>query len=195
MGPGAVQIAQMVPEVHAQLPAMPDPPRMEGQQASFRLFDSVAGFLRNATATQPLLLVLDDLHWADTPSLLLLQFVARELESAWLLIVGTYRDDEVDRQHPLSSALAELSRSRRTRRLSLQGLSRSDIARYLTLSTGSEPETALIASNAGAGYPVPAFDAVPISRRPRCGARPHRGSGRCAAARSSCRPGRSGRRT
>ena len=63
------------------------------------------------------MLVLDDLHWADKPSLLLLEFLARELRAARLLLVGTYRDVEVGRQHPLSQTLAELSRAGASQRI------------------------------------------------------------------------------
>ena len=58
------------------------------------------------------MLVLDDLHWADHPSLLLLEFVARELANARVMVIGTYRDVEVSRQHPLSQTLGELTRER-----------------------------------------------------------------------------------
>ena len=58
------------------------------------------------------MLVLDDLHWADEGSLRLLEFVARELAEARLLLVGTYRDVELSRRHPLSQTLAELTRER-----------------------------------------------------------------------------------
>jgi predicted ATPase len=144
LGSGAAHIAQVVPDVREQLPDVPEPPRMEGEQARYRLFDSIATFLRNAAGRQPLLLALDDLHWADTPSLLLLQFVAREMEQAQLLIVGTYRDAEVGRQHPLATTLAELARGHRALRLGLQGLGKEDIARFISLSTGIAPDAALV---------------------------------------------------
>jgi predicted ATPase len=73
------------------------------------LFDSIAAFLKTTSQRRPLVLVLDDLHWADQPSLMLLQFVARELGGARLLLIGTYRDMELSRQHPLAEALGELT--------------------------------------------------------------------------------------
>ena len=66
---------------------------MDSEGARFRLFDSTTTFLRNAGRAQPLLLVLDDLHAADAPSLLLLRFVAGELDDAHILILGAYRDE------------------------------------------------------------------------------------------------------
>ena len=66
--------------------------------------------MKNAASDQPLLLILDDLQWADKPSLLLLEFLARQMVESRLLVVGTYRDMELSRQHPLSETLAQLSR-------------------------------------------------------------------------------------
>src|SRR5439155_8001483 len=74
MGSGAVDIAQVVSEVRERLPDLSAPPALEPEQARFRLFDSVTTFLKTATSRRPLVLLLDDLHWADKPSLLLLQF-------------------------------------------------------------------------------------------------------------------------
>ncbi|MBI3303681.1 MAG: AAA family ATPase [Deltaproteobacteria bacterium] len=72
MGAGAADIAQVVSEVKERLPGLPGPPEIEPTQARFRFFDSLTTFLKNAGSRQPLVLILDDLHWADTPSLLLL---------------------------------------------------------------------------------------------------------------------------
>jgi predicted ATPase len=69
MGAGAADIAQVVPAVHDRLSDVPTPPPVEPDAARFRLFDSLAEFLRAAATRRPLLLVLDDLHWADAPSL------------------------------------------------------------------------------------------------------------------------------
>ena len=109
MGSGAADIAEVVSDVRERLPSLPPAPQLEPEQARFRLFDSIAAFLKTASQRQPLVLVLDDLHWADQPSLMLLQFVARELGSARLLIIGTYRDMELAGQHPPAEALGELT--------------------------------------------------------------------------------------
>jgi predicted ATPase len=110
LGAGAPWVAQLVAEVAEILPDVRPPPPMSAEGGRFRLFDAVAMFLRNAGARQPLMLILDDLHAADTPSILLLRFVARELGEARVLLLGAYRDIELDRDHPLSAALAEVSR-------------------------------------------------------------------------------------
>src|SRR6266508_3807639 len=112
LGAGAVDIAQVVPAVRDCLPDLPVPPPMEPEAARFRMFDSLAGFLRAASAPRPLLLILDDLHWADAPSLALLRFVSRELEPASLLVVGIYRHAEVDEWQALvAERLGRLSDS------------------------------------------------------------------------------------
>ena len=109
MGPGAADIAEIVPEVRDKLPDLEPPPYLEPQQARFRLFDSITGFLKNAARCQPLVLVLDDLHWADEPSLLLLRFLAQQLAGSYILLLGCYRDTELSRQHPFSETLLWLS--------------------------------------------------------------------------------------
>ena len=93
-----------------------------------------------------MILVLDDLHWADQPSLLLLQFVARELGGARLLIVGTYRDGELSRQHPMAETLGELNRSAAggLQRVLLRGLTQQDISRFIEIAAGITPPQGLV---------------------------------------------------
>ncbi len=110
MGPGAADIAEIIPELREKLPNLLAPPYLEPEQARFRLFDSITNFFKNAAQSQPLMLVLDDLHWADKSSLLLLEFLAREIQSSSLLVLGAYRDVEVSRRHPLSETLGSLIR-------------------------------------------------------------------------------------
>jgi len=137
LGSSAPVIAQIVSAVRERLPGIDNAPALEGEQGRFRLFDALTTFLRNASIHQPLLLVFDDLHWADEPSLLLLQFAVRELGAARVLLVGTYRDVEVGRSHPLVRTLAELARVPRTERIILRGLQAVEVARYLELTAGT----------------------------------------------------------
>jgi predicted ATPase len=103
LGAGAAEIAEVVPDVRQRLADLGPAPVVEDpRQARFRLFDSLTAFLKSAARTQPLVLVLDDLHWADEGSLRLLEFLAHELAGERLLVVGTYRDVELSRRHPLS---------------------------------------------------------------------------------------------
>jgi predicted ATPase len=143
MGAGAADIAQVVPAIRERLPDLPTPPPVEPEAARFRLFDSVTGFLRAAAARRPLLLVFDDLHWADAPSLALLRFVSRELEGAGLLVLGIYRHAEVDRDHPLLGAVADLTRGQHHRRLLLGGLEGREVAGFVALVAGVAPSPEL----------------------------------------------------
>ena len=144
MGAGAADIAEVVSEVRERLPGLPSAPQLEPEQARFRLFDSIASFLKTASLRQPLVLVLDDLHWADQPSLMLLQFVARELSGARLLLIGTYRDMELSRQHPLAEALGELTRERLFQRVLLRGLTQEDVERFIEMTSGNSAPRGLV---------------------------------------------------
>jgi tetratricopeptide (TPR) repeat protein len=146
LGAGAPFVAQLVAEVAEMLPDVRPPAPMEAEGARFGLFDAVATFLRNAGAGQPLMVVLDDLHAADAPSILLLRFVARELGEARVLVLGAYRDMELDRGHPLAVALAELSREPATRHVPLSGLDEAGVARLIQEITGVVPREGVAAA-------------------------------------------------
>jgi len=127
MGPGAADIVEIVPEIRSKLPDLESPPALEPEAARFRLFDSITTFLKKAAQRQPLVLVLDDLHWADRSSLLLLEFLAREIQTSPLLVLGTYRGVEVSRRHPLSETLGSLIREQRFLRVQLPGLAEQEV--------------------------------------------------------------------
>jgi DNA-binding SARP family transcriptional activator len=144
LGPDAGDVAQLFPELRRLFPDLPEPPAQGSEGARFRLFDALAAFLENAARGRPLVLVLDDLHAADEPSLLLLRFLARELRASRLLIVGAYRDVDPTLQDPLVTALAELVREPVTQRLALDGIVEAEVAEYIALTTGVEPEPAVV---------------------------------------------------
>ena len=136
IGSGAAAIAEIVPEILGKLPGLETPPALDPEAARFHLFDSITTFLKNAAQNQPLMMVLDDLHWADRSSLLLLEFLARELGEARILLVGCYRDIDLSRQHILTETLAQLSREPVFRRQVLRGLSQDDLGEFINLTTG-----------------------------------------------------------
>jgi predicted ATPase len=146
IGQGAGDIAQLAPEVRERLGEVPEPPPLDPDEARFRLFDSVATFLASASRSRPLVLVLDDLHWADESSLLLLKFVARQVSDAGLLLVGTYRDVELGRHHPLARTLAELAEIQGSRRVSLRGLDTDAVERFIEMTAGIDPPPGLAAA-------------------------------------------------
>jgi eukaryotic-like serine/threonine-protein kinase len=143
LGPRVPDVARLVPELAERLGEEPEPLGSIGEADRFRLFDSVTGFLTDASRSRPLVIVLDDLHWADASSLELLRFASRQLAGTGLLLVGTYRDVELGRHHPLSGALSELTAARNARRIPLRGLDVGGVAAMIESTTGTPPAPAL----------------------------------------------------
>ena len=132
----AVDIARMLPEIRDLFPDLPAPTAADPESARFQLFDSTTSFLLKLAQGGPLVLVLEDLHAADTPSLLLLQFLVGQMADSRLLVVGSYRDVELTPDHPLTLTLAQLSREPPTRLLHLQGLSEDEVAQLVATRLG-----------------------------------------------------------
>jgi tetratricopeptide (TPR) repeat protein len=136
LGTGAADVARIVSEVRdrvqVELRDVTDP-----EDDRWRLLNAISTFLRNAAAVQPLVIVLEDLHWSDRGTLDLLLHVARNLEGSRLLLVGTYRDVEVDRSHPLSAALGDLRRINTFLRIPLRGLSVDEVHRMYEAIRGN----------------------------------------------------------
>ena len=155
MGPGAANIAEIIPELRGKLPDLETPRTLEPGPARFRLFDSIATFLKNAAQRQPLMLVLDDLHWADRSSLLLLEFLAQEIGNSPLLLLGAHRDVELSRDHPLSQTLGALVREQLFHRVQLDGLTRQEVGELVEGSAGITltPEAAEVVHNRTDGNP------------------------------------------
>jgi len=142
LGSGAGEVARIISEVRDRVAVEPPPPG-DPDDDRWRLLQAVTGFLRNATGVQPIVLVLEDLHWADRGTLDLLVHLARNLQGARLLVVGTYRDVEVDRAHPLSATLAELRRVGDLPRVLLRGLTPDEVHRMINAISGQEVRWAL----------------------------------------------------
>jgi DNA-binding SARP family transcriptional activator len=143
LGEHAAELAQLLPELGDLYPDHSPLPTLDPDSARFRLFDSVAAFLRNGARRQPLLVVLDDLHAADEPSLLMLRFLAGELAEMPIVVVGTYRDEEAAEAEPVSASLSELRRLP-SRHLQLGGLAAEHVAAYIELATGITPPASLV---------------------------------------------------
>src|SRR5581483_9028849 len=146
LGVGAPAIVRLVPELAEIVGGQPEPPQLEAEQARFYLFDRIIAFFRAAAEARPLVLVLDDLHWADAPSLLLLSFLAREALGARILVLGTYRDADVNRTHALTRALSEIARIPGSVRLALSGLEPAVIAEFVRSLCGIVPPQAVVAA-------------------------------------------------
>jgi DNA-binding CsgD family transcriptional regulator/KaiC/GvpD/RAD55 family RecA-like ATPase len=108
----------------------------------FLLFSKIANVLAQYASQCTLILVIDDLHWADKSSLLLLSHICRRLSQQAMLIIGTYRDIEITRKHPLFESLGDISRQATLRRIALKGLSEHDVSGYIsnTVSQNLPPE-------------------------------------------------------
>ena len=137
IGQGADQLARIVPEIRERM-QIELAPAGDPEEERYRLLQAASDFLRNAAAVQPLLVVLEDLHDADRGTLDMLTHLARNLSGSKLLVVGTYRDVQVDRAHPLSSALAELRRVTSFERIQLRGLTQDEVHRMLGAIAGHE---------------------------------------------------------
>jgi DNA-binding SARP family transcriptional activator len=146
VGAHGAEVAQVLPELREVLPDLPVLEAPESEGARFRLFDATASFLQRAATERPVLLVLEDLHAADIPSLVLLQFFAGEIGDARVLVIGTYRDIDLSAGHPLPSALGELARQPVTRTLLLEGFGESDVSRLIEAVADATPSPRMAAA-------------------------------------------------
>lgn len=155
-------LASLLPElVPAASPGSSDPGRMpllpsplESERSRFRLFDACSRYLRDLATHAPLLLLLDDIHAADDPSLLLLQFLSRSLDDARLAVIATHRDAEVRADPHRAERFATLAR--RATRIALRGWQRAEVGLFLAGALGTPAEDGLVAAvtDATAGNPL-----------------------------------------
>src|SRR5258708_9540911 len=108
---GVESLLPLVPGLIEVLPDLAAPTRADPETERYALCDAVVGLLELASTSAPVVLILDDLHWAAKPTLLLLRHLLRFGERARVQIVGTYRSTDLDRSHPLAAMLADLHRS------------------------------------------------------------------------------------
>lgn len=135
------EIIRLVPELALRVADVPAPRVLDPESERLALFDAVLDLVADATREAPVLLVLDDAHWADTASLHLLAHAVRRTPSdARLLVVVTYRDTDVDRSHPLAAVIADLRREPRVERLALRGIDEEGMRALLTAAGGAELE-------------------------------------------------------
>jgi predicted ATPase len=138
LGSAARDIADIVPELHGRLSSGASASRLtDPAEARFSMFEAIRRLLADASEAHALVLVLDDLHWADAPSLRLLEFLAPEIADSRLLLVGTYRANELSRQHPLSDTLGGLARVPHVARVNLHGLSTEEVQAFIAAAAGT----------------------------------------------------------
>lgn len=138
VGPDASLLARLLPELGTRLP-IPTDSVEDPESERYRLFEAIDRLVTLASVERPILLVLDDLQWADQGTLLLLKHVARDPTPAPLLVLATYRDSEVGRGHPLALVKADIERDRVIERVELCGLDGDDVAALVGGLIGWEP--------------------------------------------------------
>jgi DNA-binding CsgD family transcriptional regulator/tetratricopeptide (TPR) repeat protein len=128
LGARAGELTRLLPDLRIEASELPQRAQADADTERHRLHTAVAELLANVSRTQPVLLVLEDGHWADATTLLLLRHLARSARSARLLILATFRDGETDVPAELSETLADLRRSDGVVRMRLEGLSGEEVS-------------------------------------------------------------------
>ena len=131
LAPLAPDLVRCIAVVGERVPDVVPRPTTDAASDRARLFDAVDALLAQISGTSPVLLVLDDLHWADPATLGLLRWILSSERGGPMLVLGTYRDTDVDRRHPLGELLADLRRDPRVERVSLRGLEEQAIGALL----------------------------------------------------------------
>ena len=131
-------LARLVPALRDRVGSLPGARESDPETERYLLYAAVAGLLEGAAELQPLLLLLDDLHWADSPTLSLLRHVMTAGPSIPALLVGTYRDSDLSRDHPLTALLADLHREQGVERIKLTGLQATDVLGLMEAIAGHE---------------------------------------------------------
>ncbi len=135
IGPGREELAALLPELHA--------PVREGIVAG-ALFEQLLGVFERLSELAPTLLLLEDLHWADRSTRELFAYLAGSLRSASMVLIGTYRSDDLHRRHPLRTMIAELDRSGSVERIDLDRFDRDEVRELISAIVGTEPTAELV---------------------------------------------------
>jgi class 3 adenylate cyclase/tetratricopeptide (TPR) repeat protein len=140
LGAGAEPLCQLVPRIREVLPDLPEMPSVPPEEERFRLLDAMAQFLIARSRRAPVLLVLDDLQWADRSTVAMLRHLVRFAPKERILLLGAYPDIELDPGHPLSDLLGVVAREAGYEHLHLKGLAPADVTRLLAALGGHAVE-------------------------------------------------------
>ena len=143
LGDAAAEVAKIAPELRRVFPDILAPIELPPEQQRRFLFNAYQAFTERGARAMPMVLVLEDLHWADEPTVLLMQHLAQHLAPLPLLVVGTYRDVELDVGRPFAKVLESLVRERLATRISLRRLPETDVEALLAALGGPNPPAAL----------------------------------------------------
>jgi class 3 adenylate cyclase/tetratricopeptide (TPR) repeat protein len=138
------ELARLVPTLEDRLPDLPPPRETDPDTERYLLWGAVLGALGALCEEEPLVLVLDDLHWADKPTLLLLRHITSQGEDLRALIIATYRESDLARGHPLTDVLAALHREQGVERLMLTGLGEPDVVEIVEHAAGKELDQTVV---------------------------------------------------
>jgi DNA-binding CsgD family transcriptional regulator/tetratricopeptide (TPR) repeat protein len=138
LGTGGGELTRLIPDLALRAGPLPDPVTADQDTERHRLHQAVAELLVNASRHRPLLVILEDVHWADNPTLHLLRHLSRAAADARMLLVATFRDLEADVPTELSSALVDLRRTEGVVPIRLAGLTSAEIAELVGQAAGGD---------------------------------------------------------
>ena len=157
---GMEALLPLAPGLSDLLPDLATPTRADPDTERYALFDAVVALLGLAAASAPVVLILDDLHWAAKPTLLLLRHLLRFGDQARVQIVGTYRSTDLDRSHPLAAMLADLHRDGTAHRLNLGGLDEDEVSAYVAEAGYDDEELGRALASVTGGNPFFLIEAL-----------------------------------
>lgn len=157
---GVEALLALVPGLADAMPDLARPAHADPDTERYALFDAVVAMLQTASKSAPVVLVLDDLHWAAKPTLLLLRHLLRFGEHARVQIIGTYRSTDLDRSHPLAAMLADLHRDGTANRLALGGLDEDEVTAYVAESGYDDEDLAHALASVTGGNPFFLIEAL-----------------------------------
>ena len=144
LGDGAPELARLLPKLNNVLPELPPPLDLPPAQARRHLFNCFFDFAARVASEQPTLMILEDLHWADDATLSLLDHLTQRLADLPLMLIGTYRDAELNVTREFAKTLDDLIRGRRATRVRLKRLSADEVAAMLTSLSGKSPPPSVV---------------------------------------------------
>ena len=130
-------LGRVLPEVRERIPGLVAPVDSDAETERYLFWSAVAALVAEAGRSTPVLVVLDDLHWADHPSALLFRHVVTVGDCGGVLIVGTYRDGEIGGGHPMADLLAALHRVPGVERIILAGLGDDELVEFVDAAAGA----------------------------------------------------------
>jgi DNA-binding SARP family transcriptional activator len=137
------ELARLIPELRRRAPELPEPVAVEPETERYRLFEAVVGLLAEISNIAPAMLVLDDLQWADRPTLLLLRHLARSITPGLLLILGAYRTTETT-TGGFAEALSDLRREGLVTQMPIRGLAEPETAQLVALQSRTVPSHSFV---------------------------------------------------